>query len=178
MSIPGFSVQAMRTTAHVAEQNTQISYAHVHAHDLNPYNEAADSIAKSASSLQIHPDEEDHALAADILRTEPSLLSWLAFAAVASNSPEFPTLHHNKEGTTINITGFAADPDEPNFVIPEYVRKRADRAAEGSVKFTIATLNVLTLNDDKRYRQRKSYSLRTCTHSGHQQSMLSSSITT
>ena len=36
LAIPGYAVQAMRTTALIAEQHSQIRYKHVHAHDLNP----------------------------------------------------------------------------------------------------------------------------------------------
>ena len=48
----------------------------------------------------------------------------------------------------IHITGHSVDPHKPQVDIPEYIHKQATSQAVGSVKFTIATLNVLTLNDN------------------------------
>ena len=150
LTLPGFAVQTMRTTALIAEKYAQIKYRHVHAHDLNPYNEAADSIAKAASTSLIQPDEADFCPAAYVLQNAPQFLPWLAFASAASNSEEFPQLNESIEGTRIHITGFAANPDTCCVEIPEFLRTKAKVPPQGSVRFIVATLNVLTLNDDKK----------------------------
>ena len=170
-------MQTMRTTALIAEIHAQIKYRHVHAHDLNPYNEAADSIAKAASMGLIVPDEADFCPASLVLQEAPQFLPWLAFAASVAHSNEFPEINASPEGTSIRITGYAADPEKCWVEIPEFLRTKAKVPPQGSVRFIVATLNVLTLNDGKRSRQKLSSTGTTLFSSGQGPFMLNFIIT-